>query len=61
MLEAIAWILVAAVSVPILSIMLFIFIGTFIGSFMEKQYDDLEEGYVVMPDGTIRFDYEEYI
>jgi hypothetical protein len=49
----------ATVLVPIL----FVFIMTFAGVIKGKQvvYDDEEEGYVIMPDGTVRFDYEEYV
>jgi hypothetical protein len=49
----------ATVLVPIL----FVFMITVAGVVNGKQvvYDDEEEGYVIMPDGTIRFDYEEYV
>lgn len=63
MLDVFAWMIAFFIFVVVLVPMIYIFLMTFAGILKggEIEYDDEENGYVIMPDGTVRFDYEEYV
>ena len=58
MLEFIAWLIVLGFSIPLLSFVTIAFFVALMGAGGKhtRYYDDEDDAYVVMPDGTVRFD-----
>lgn len=56
-LSVLAWLIVTIMAVTVLGFSLITFIAALLGGgSREKYYDDEDDAYIVMPDGTIRFD-----
>lgn len=57
LLSVIAWIIIVMMTVFVLGFAVLTFIAALIGAGSKsKYYDDEDDAYVVMPDGTVRFD-----